>query len=305
MRFKKFLIEEEDSFDEMIKLVKGDYSDAFNLKTKLYRGLTSGLQKPYEIRTKEKFKHSSRDEKGTKPLALRTIYELCPEWNQYPDRSKSIMMTVDRTEAESFGRRGNVVRVFPINGAKLGIAPSDFNYWPQWPMTKKLELDQIHFDFVDVFIPQFYFLTHKDFSHIRQDLRYRAEKENWFHNNYKKIFSYFKKHYVGKNVVEKFEKLAKQIIKEDEQLSNLYGRAFNDYSFLKALDKHYNGDLEKMITEMFDPDKNDFHLVTTDQIDKYADWANKQHELWTTDNCLIMSPHAVEILQKRLKNGKE
>lgn len=99
MRFKTFLKEQEDPIKEMIDLFKTDYSEAYKLETKLYRGLSNHLYKPYEIRTKDKFVQP-RHEKGLKPVNLETIFEICPAWKEFPDRKKSFIFTVSEDEAD-------------------------------------------------------------------------------------------------------------------------------------------------------------------------------------------------------------
>ena len=50
------------------------------------------------------------------------VIDNSPEWKDYPKRSKSLICSTDRGYADSFGE---VYRVYPINGAKIGVCPGD------------------------------------------------------------------------------------------------------------------------------------------------------------------------------------
>lgn len=299
MRFKKFLIEEEkkDPMNHLIGLLTGEYSDAYNSKTALFRGLKNGISKFYEIRTKEKFT-TARYERGTKPINLETIFEICPEWKKFPDRSNSLIMSKSLSEAKSFGP-SNIVRVFPINGAKLGIAPTDFNYYRLWPMMEKFELTAPHFDFAQAFIPQLYLLSLEEFEldKMIQSIGYVSNAKNWFDLHHKKLFAYFKKTYIGEDIVKKY----KQLEKENEIMKKFHNA--DETIFLEILKREFNGDLEKMCETLFSPEKNDFHIITTDQIDKFA--TKEMNELWTSDPCLIIQPEAYDVIVDIMKRKKK
>ena len=301
MRFKKFLLEQEDPVKEIIKLFKTDYSDAYKLETALYRGLSNHLYKPYEIRTKDRFT-TPRKQKGLKPFAIETMFEICPEWKKFPDRTKSFIFTVNKEEADFFNK-GGIVRVFPKNGAKIAIAPTDFNYYNEWPMIEKYELKGISYDFAYELIPQCYILCSEIFDIVDMPLISGSSRtRNWFEKNFKTIFEYFSKHYVGKDVEKEFKKIiGTEKFKKENEIKSTFDIALSDTRFLKTLTKDFNGDLEKMCKTLFSPDNNEFDIITTNQLDKHP--KKLKSELWTTDECLIMSEETVEVIERAMNRG--
>lgn len=94
-----------------------------------YRGISDEFNSAFGFVQPSKFKRESA-------WATRNTYTLIIDnlssWKKYPKRSKSIIMTTDRSDAQ--GRAGNNIPYicFPINGSKIGICPED-DIWDSFP----------------------------------------------------------------------------------------------------------------------------------------------------------------------------
>jgi len=72
-----------------------------------------------------------------------------PSWKDYPKRSKSIITSTDDDYAEGFG--GSLYVVFPVNNAKLAVAPSSdiwssFNYFDNYGLFDLNDLNYLIYD---------------------------------------------------------------------------------------------------------------------------------------------------------------
>jgi hypothetical protein len=125
MRLKTFLLQEgrskEISEEEAINLIKKNCQQALK-GTPIYRG----------IRRSSTVNYMFIDPKSGKPRVsanTRNYYTLIndnsPYWKQYPKRSRSIICTTDSMSASRYGW---VKRVFPYDGAKIGVCP-ERDYW--------------------------------------------------------------------------------------------------------------------------------------------------------------------------------
>ena len=56
-----------------------------------------------------------------------------------------------------------------------------------------------------------------------------------------------------------------------------------------------------MCKTIFSPENNGFEIIKTNQIDKHP--KKLKSELWTTDECLIMMPNTLEVVERKMKNG--
>lgn len=298
MRFKKYLLE-NDPIKELTDLVTGDYSVAFNLKTPIYRG--TKIKSVYEIKTSKRF-ITPRYEKGfNKPVTFETMTNICPKWKMFPDRSKSLFMTFDLTETKVFS--SNYVRVFPKNNSKLGLSQSDFNYFENWPMVQnlKLKISTFSTNFPRYFIPQIYILAGFNVDKMIETIGYSSNAVNWFNENYKSIFSAFKNENEGIDILKKFDILVKKLYKNNLKVLDFFhfDEAFrsNDKTLLQILQKEYNGNLEKMMKDLFDPEKNNFKVIDVKDVDNFK---NENGEMWTDDDCLIMEENTVDLLKKKI-----
>ena len=295
MRFKQFITEEgtQAQFTKLHKLFETSYSEAFKSKTTLWRGIedTSDYKEPYDFRDNSKFQDNRR-QKGDKPIFLETMIAICPEWKNFPNRLRSFMITTSLAEAEGFG---TPYRVFPINKAKLAIAPTDFNYYKDWPMLKKYfdEDIYIHRTMPTTFLPQIYALMTdpKDLSDDRPP-RYEEEIKTWFDKHHKEAFAYFKKHYIGKKdlmalLVKKIIQTRKLHPDGNKHMLNRLLTTFESQTYLKVLEEDFNGDLQNMFETLFSPSENNFEVIKISELDAHA--KEKHNEIWTEDKCLFVS----------------
>lgn len=302
MRFKKYLLE-NDPIEELIELVTSDYSEAFNLKTPIYRG--TKIKNVYEIKKSSRFK-TPRNEKALKPLTFHTMTLVCPNWKKFPDRSKSLFMTFDLDETRVFS--SSYVRVFPKNNSELGLSPTDFNYYENWPMVQNLKLKISTFttNFQKYFIPQLYILAGFSMNEMIKTIGYSSQAISWFNENYKTLFAIFKNSYKGEDILKIYNDLINKKLKKPYDVIDYFH--LDDYShpddrmLLSILQKQYNGDLEKMLGDLFDPDKNNFKVINVKDVDKFK---NERGEMWTSDDCLLMEEHTVELLKRKLRNKDE
>lgn len=119
MNFKEFLLESrgrtELSKDEAQALFETDYSEAYNCKQRIYRGIKSSSSNIFLYST---------------PLTARIpleggeiynkLFSLAKANKRYPSRYKSIICTTSQPKALSFG---DVYVVYPKNGTKIAICP--------------------------------------------------------------------------------------------------------------------------------------------------------------------------------------
>ena len=77
-------------------------------------------------------------------------------------------------------------------------------------MVEKYDLKGISYDFAYELIPQCYILCSEVFDLLDMpSISGTSRTRNWFESNFKNIFDYFSKHYIGKDVEKEFKKLLK------------------------------------------------------------------------------------------------
>lgn len=105
--------------EEFLKLKDRHCSQALK-GTQLYRGV-EGANAKYLFVDPSKHTRVSQYTKNWYMLLM----ELSPEWKEYPKFSKSVIMTTKYDHSSSWGRE---YKVYPFNGAKLGITPA-VHFW--------------------------------------------------------------------------------------------------------------------------------------------------------------------------------
>jgi hypothetical protein len=88
--------------------------------TQLYRGVEGATAKYLFI---DPSKHT-RVSQYTKNWYM-LLMELSSEWKEYPKFSKSVIMTTKEDHSSTWGRE---YKVYPFNGAKLGVTPN-IHFW--------------------------------------------------------------------------------------------------------------------------------------------------------------------------------
>ena len=142
MRLNQFLNESRSKEIKKImfdKYLEQKCSSAVKWKTEIYRGVyPSPGEYGYVSPSKSK-----EDRKS--PYATNNVYNLLfsnlPSWSSYPKRNKSIICTTSKFVAlDSYGVPH---RIFPFNGAKIGVCPEDdiWNSFKKLPMANLNEIN--------------------------------------------------------------------------------------------------------------------------------------------------------------------
>jgi len=305
MRFKNWLMEDEsedEKMDELLVHLHTDFKEAFNNKTKLYRGTSEVKKEPYDI-IKKTFKGGFRREKGeNKPVTVDMLKELNPRWNEFPDRFQSTIMSVSEQEAIGFADSGHVYRLFPKNGAKIGVSPTDFNYFHEWPFNAKhFKLDHFGSNFKNEFVPQLFALTRDEFfdMHINRMLD-RDQMREWFESKWKFASDYIKEHY--KNEDDLFDVCVNKVLDKHKKIPIMLRKFFivsDAEAFFNVLQTSFKNDLEKMLTTIFSPDYNDFSVCKISQIDNVKKTINS--EVWTEAPCLYIDTEIMDEVTEKYK----
>lgn len=106
---------------EKTKLL-GKCSDAIYNKYPIFRGF-DGRDEAYVVNPSDFTRKSANTENY-----YTVLIDNLPDWKDYPKRSKSIICTTDSYKAR---RYGNVYKVYPVDGSKIGVCPSD-DIWPSF-----------------------------------------------------------------------------------------------------------------------------------------------------------------------------
>lgn len=122
--------------DEALKLLDTDFSASKN-STPIFRGLRGKSDTPFMLADSSSY--APRKAANTQNYA-----NLCVDnfnsWQAYPKRSKSFICTTASAYASGFGV---VFRVYPINGANIGICSSG-DFWGSFSNFRKNGLQNIH-----------------------------------------------------------------------------------------------------------------------------------------------------------------
>jgi hypothetical protein len=92
--------------------------------TKLYRGIEGGIDDYLFIDPSE---HTRVSQYTANWYML--LMELSPQWEEFPKFSKSVIMTTDSGNISRWGRE---YRVYPYDGAILGVTPKG-HFWGSFP----------------------------------------------------------------------------------------------------------------------------------------------------------------------------
>lgn len=94
-----------------------------------YRGIDSEFNGSFGFVQPSKFK---RESMWANRNTYTVLIDNLPSWSAYPKRSKSVIMTTSRNNAQ--GRAGNNIPyiMFPVNNSKIGICPDD-DIWDSFP----------------------------------------------------------------------------------------------------------------------------------------------------------------------------
>ena len=125
MKFSQYLILTENqahyiSDTDAIKMLKVKCQYAYTHNIPIYRGMPS--KNEYQFGSAE-FDEPRRSANTTNYSTL--IIDNSPEWAPYPKRSKSYICSTDAKYATEYG---SLYKVFPFDGANIGICP-ELDIW--------------------------------------------------------------------------------------------------------------------------------------------------------------------------------
>jgi len=250
----------------MNALVRGQFSSAYNKMLegrRIYRGITGSAEWPYWI-----VKPGSAERKSRNTSNFYTgLIDNLPSWKNYPKRSRSIICSTGRGGAASFG---NVLDVFPKNGAKIGICSAE-DFWLSFPATHtRLDLQDMSY-FNAYFISIFYQASHK-LSHLASELTDKTYPA--------------------------FIKLANELINKEKYIETIniqrsvdrlpYGVSSD--MLVKDVRFNFNNDWEKYFDELLNPEINGFVITTIEDYQIPTDSAS-DIEIWTDAPSLMISHH--------------
>lgn len=271
--------------DDVRKLFETDYSEAFNISTKLWR--RSSAVSHFKIFNSDKF-ITDRHEKGFKPFSWDKMQIINSEWKKFPNRSKSVMFTNSYDHTLLFN--GETHRIFPKNSATIAASETDYNFFHYWPSIKKYLINKSDQQFssftndFNLFVDQITSLVFDEDKFFQFYVSRKTTK--LFVENKEEIFKKIKTLPTTKKLTVQIEKKFEKSKISSHYLENLT----RSNIFLKILTDDFNNDLEKMFEEFFSPSKNGFKIISVKEIDNFIKDEDNAYEFWTTDNCLIVNP---------------
>ena len=248
-------------------LVRGKFTSAYHKmldEQNIFRGIRGSSAYPYWVVSPSK---SYRTSKNTNNFYTGLIDKL-PSWSDYPKRSKSIICSTKDWAAKSFG---NVLRVFPQNGAKIGICNNN-DFWESFPVVKRriklYSMDDFNSLFTNIFAD-----TSKELGKMSRDLTgeiydsFMETLNNW----------------VSKS------RMIEQLKTSDYFTEKLRNIVVDD------VEENFKGDWEEYFDTLLNPVDNGFKLQT---IETYYTESQDGLEIWTDAVSLMISDtYAQELLQ--------
>ena len=160
MRYKKFLIEAEDTFsydkrpvnpnigvdqknDAIIKLLTTDYSAAYQ-KFKEGKSIWRGIKTRFDAQLFLASERQPRRSANTNNYYTLLIDNALPAWKNYPKRSTGLSCTNCKEDAEAYGR-GHLYAVLPKNGSKVAVTPSH-DFWFSFAGGKSYTIARVNQD---------------------------------------------------------------------------------------------------------------------------------------------------------------
>ena len=194
------------------------------------------------------------------PFASNNYYNLFfsnnEAWSKYPVRNKSLIC--GSNDQMTNGRRGFGFMLIPLNPkSNLGICPDD-DIWSSFKTLKDYDLEYFS-NFIDEFMQVLSIQESDRFKNVPSDTDFHEFK------------SFLEK--VTINDLKEYAKDSPMSNKEVFIIKHLL-QGFKDKNFYEIL------------TEIFDPDKNGFMLMS---FDRYINFDSRpDEELWIEDDCIMI-----------------
>ena len=262
----------------MAALTRGQFRSAYNKmleKREIFRGVSGSAAYPYWIVQPGK---SQRVSRNTSNFYTGLIDGL-PSWKNYPKRSRSIICSNNYDGAHSFG---NVLRVFPKNGAKIGICPAE-DFWMSFNDTVHKRLGLADMSFFNAYFISIFFAC----SGTLADMAAKLDEDT---------YSEFIKKLNGKIDI----KLYISAIRYQEKMDKLpYG--VDGKRLIDDAENYFRGNWEQYFDDLLDSERNGFQVQT---IENYTRTETSYNEVWTDATSLMLSYNASQELLQSPTNIK-
>lgn len=247
-----------------------------------------------------------RVSKGTSNLYY-VLMDNLPAYRDYPKRSKSIIFSNHKRDAEDYVddlSGGKVYKVFPNNRAKIAVAQSLYQYIYLPYMESKTDIrtaDEFDIYITDSLIKIYLISKISDWkdwdfkndssSKSRNDILDKAFS-SMSADKYKFPSSVFHDdttamnflNFIGNYISSNFEKIH-FTIKYDVDFG--YNQYFGP-RVLKFMNYLKDKDLLVVLKDLFDPIKNNIKLMNVDEAYVYAKDSNNRLEMWTDGLCYLV-----------------
>lgn len=222
--------------------------------TQIFRGIED-FDKPHGIVRPSRYKRQSANTYNYYTLLIDNL----PEWNEYPERSKSIVCSTDYTYANIYG---NLYLIIPLGKIKFGVAPSDI--WGSFDLTLDVfngYLSRLHEDVYGSGK-----LSEDNFSEFKEtiidmDKRLKSGK------------TYDGRSY--QDVIEDFE---------PGPTASMYDSMYTYRTFIEDYLDGGHSNLFEYIQDLLDPKENGFEVKTYSKNFQVGE----EEEVWTSGNCLTL-----------------
>jgi hypothetical protein len=222
MRLKTFILQESRSKEitekESIDLIKKNCKQSLK-GTPIYRGIKRSTEFYLSIDPKR----TAEPRVSANTMNYYTlINDNSPYWNKYPKRSQSIICSTNEDKILGYGFP---FRVFPYDGAKIGICPTN-DYWLSFKKSIHATLNDFNYQLFDM-------------------IKYRMSIHDFSDESYNNIVKSFKI----------FDKKWKEI-KDDPQKMDVFKK---NYNFITGYDPDKTTFLE-YVQMLLSPKPNGFKL---------------------------------------------
>lgn len=120
-----------------------DYSDILSKKS-IYRGIDISHDTEF-LKVDPKTEKLRRSANSANYVTLFVDNE--PEWSEFPKRSQSLICSVDVNVADGYG---NVFRVLPKNGSKIGVCPAN-DWWLSFKKLGRSDIEHLNWELGTLF----------------------------------------------------------------------------------------------------------------------------------------------------------
>lgn len=257
IRLKKLLLEgrtKSITQNRAKKIFNENISSSWSSKNSaIYRGV-SDFDGKYGVVRPSNYKRQSRIAKNYYTL----IIDNSERWNNYPDRSQSIVCTTNERQANQYG---TLYYVLPFSGAKLGIAPDD----DIWESFDSKEFPHFKLSVFDSYLDKLYEAAYGLSGELEQ-------------KNYQKF----------KKTIDDIDfrlKNGEGKLKDSyEDVMNIASYGLRENFLRDYLNSSYNS-LFEFIEYLLDPERNGFEIK---KYEKGIKIGPDSREIWTSSPSLLI-----------------